>query len=142
MSHTVAPIALTMGEPSGIGGEITIKAWKNYKPTRMEVGFMSMATTSTGALSNSHSIFLQTVIGQGSEEQAMHFGMKTLSFEICGSYAQTELGHGSNVRGLQTTATYDKSTQEFILEPEYTETLPKSVYPDQIQYLLYFHFLI
>ena len=31
MSHTVAPIALTMGEPSGIGGEITIKAWKNYK---------------------------------------------------------------------------------------------------------------
>ena len=31
MSHTVGPIALTMGEPSGIGGEITIKAWKNYK---------------------------------------------------------------------------------------------------------------
>jgi len=91
------------------------RMYKNYKPTRMEVGFMSMSTTSTGALSNSHSIFLQTVIGQGSEEQAKHFGMKTLSFEICGSYAQTELGHGSNVRGLQTTATFDKSTQEFIL---------------------------
>ena len=31
MNLPVAPIALTMGEPSGIGGEITIKAWKNYR---------------------------------------------------------------------------------------------------------------
>ena len=31
MRRRVAPIALTMGEPSGIGGEITIKAWKNYR---------------------------------------------------------------------------------------------------------------
>lgn len=26
------------------------------------------------------------------------------------------MGHGSNVRGLQTTAIYDKATQEFILD--------------------------
>ena len=32
-----------------------------------------------------------------------------------GSYGQTELGHGSNVRGLRTTATYDKETEEFVL---------------------------
>ena len=35
MRRRVAPIALTMGEPSGIGGEITIKAWKN---DRSELG--------------------------------------------------------------------------------------------------------
>ena len=35
---------------------------------------------------------------------------------IFGTYIQTELGHGTFVRGLETTATYDKTTQEFIID--------------------------
>lgn len=35
--------------------------------------------------------------------------------EIIGCYAQTELGHGSDVQNLETTAVYDKNTEEFIL---------------------------
>jgi 4-hydroxythreonine-4-phosphate dehydrogenase len=29
MNHRLAPIAVTMGEPAGIGGEVTLKAWRD-----------------------------------------------------------------------------------------------------------------
>jgi acyl-CoA oxidase len=37
------------------------------------------------------------------------------SREIIGAYAQTELGHGSNVRGIELEATWDQNAKEFIL---------------------------
>ena len=42
---------------------------------------------------------------------------------ISGAYAQTELGHGSDVQGLETTATFDKATDEFLINtPTITST--------------------
>ncbi|XP_041975110.1 probable peroxisomal acyl-coenzyme A oxidase 1 isoform X2 [Aricia agestis] len=35
--------------------------------------------------------------------------------QVLGAYGQTELGHGTNIRGLETTATYDPETEEFIM---------------------------
>jgi len=91
------------------------KPFKNFKPTREDICFMSDVAVGFGALNNSHSIFLATVTGQGSDDQVRFWLPKIFNFEITGSYAQTELGHGSNVRGLMTTAEFDSKTDEFVL---------------------------
>ena len=44
------------------------------------------------------------------------------SLEVIGCYAQTELGHGSNVRGIETEAIYDHSTKEFIINTPKTSS--------------------
>ncbi|EGZ23761.1 hypothetical protein PHYSODRAFT_556433 [Phytophthora sojae] len=46
------------------------------------------------------------------EQQARWMDMAK-RWRMIGCYAQTELGHGSNVRGLETTATYIPATDEF-----------------------------
>lgn len=51
----------------------------------------------------------------------------SLQYDIHGCYAQTEIGHGSDVSGLLTTATYDKKSDEFVIHtpvPEATKWWP------------------
>ena len=57
------------------------------------------------------------------EEQKAKWLPLVNTLKMVGCYAQTELGHGSNVAGLETTATFDKSTDEFVLHtPTVTAT--------------------
>jgi acyl-CoA oxidase len=60
-------------------------------------------------------MFLVTLRGQGTPEQHERFLRKAENYEIIGCYAQTELGHGSNVRGLETTATWLPQEKCFLL---------------------------
>lgn len=52
---------------------------------------------------------------QGTDEQYEKFGKRAENFEITGAYAQTELGHGTFLRGLETRADFDRKTDEFVL---------------------------
>ena len=70
-----------------------------------------------------YAMFIPALAAQTSPEQREKWLPLALDFRILGAYAQTELGHGSNVRGLETTATYLTDSQEFeIHSPSLTST--------------------
>jgi acyl-CoA oxidase len=57
------------------------------------------------------------------DEQLAYWMPKCDNYDISGCYAQTELGHGSNVAGLETTAVFNKETDEFVIDtPTLTST--------------------
>lgn len=60
-------------------------------------------------------MFTPTIREQGTPEQHKLFLERANRFEIIGCYAQTELGHGSNVRGLETTATWNPEDKTFTI---------------------------
>ncbi|XP_027335035.1 peroxisomal acyl-coenzyme A oxidase 1-like isoform X2 [Abrus precatorius] len=60
-------------------------------------------------------MFIPAIKGQGTEEQQQKWLPLAQKMQIIGCYAQTELGHGSNVQGLETTATFDPKTDEFVI---------------------------
>ncbi|CAI5767619.1 peroxisomal acyl-coenzyme A oxidase 2 [Podarcis lilfordi] len=64
---------------------------------------------------NVHVVFVKSLMGLATDEQLAKWLPLAEKFYIVGTYAQTELGHGTYLRGLETTATFDAATQEFVL---------------------------
>ncbi|KAI5716109.1 hypothetical protein M8J76_001083 [Diaphorina citri] len=62
-----------------------------------------------------HGFFRATVAGLGSDEQKATLLPQINANQIKGCVAMTEVGHGSNVKKLQTTASYDVATEGFYL---------------------------
>jgi acyl-CoA oxidase len=59
-------------------------------------------------------LYMQTIKNLGTEKHKPYL-LKAATMEDVGSFAMTELSHGSNVQSMQTTATYDKKAKEFVL---------------------------
>ncbi|KAF9109537.1 acyl-coenzyme A oxidase [Mortierella sp. AM989] len=57
--------------------------------------------------------FIPVINSQGTDEQIEKWIPPAQKFQIIGCYAQTELGHGSNLSKLETTATFIKETDEW-----------------------------
>ncbi|MFQ6632861.1 hypothetical protein Gotur_011644 [Gossypium turneri] len=78
-------------------------AWKRIIELRLSGLFFSCG------------MFIPAIKGQGNEGQQQKWLPMAYKMQIIGCYAQTELGHGSNVQGLETTATFDPETDEFVI---------------------------
>lgn len=59
-------------------------------------------------------LYIKTIINLGSSKHD-HLIEKGSKMDDIGCFALTEIGHGSNVRGIWTTAHYDEQTKEFII---------------------------
>ncbi|MDT5218238.1 MAG: acyl-CoA oxidase [Mycobacterium sp.] len=59
-------------------------------------------------------LFGGAVENLGTERHA-EYVKDTITLELLGCFAMTETGHGSDVQALETTATYDAETEEFVI---------------------------
>lgn len=60
-------------------------------------------------------LFTSAILQLGTEEHHRTWIPAAMSLEIPGAFAMTELGHGSDVQSLGTTATYDPQTEEWVI---------------------------
>ncbi|KAJ2381828.1 hypothetical protein GGI23_007496, partial [Coemansia sp. RSA 2559] len=94
-------------------GKRLIELMKEGKITADEISMADTVLDMNGPFGLHRGMFIPTLQNQATPEQQELFLKPALNYEILGCYAQTEIGHGSNVQGLETTCTYVPETDEF-----------------------------
>nr|WP_036457059.1 acyl-CoA dehydrogenase [Mycobacterium sp. UM_WGJ] len=61
-------------------------------------------------------LFGGAVENLGTERHHRAYVEKIIDLDLLGCFAMTETGHGSDVQSLETTATYDPASQEFVID--------------------------
>lgn len=89
-------------------GRIPHVSMENY-------GTYSIGVNTLYPTSVHHGMFESIVKVLGSDEQIKQHWDDIEAYKILGCYAQTEIGHGSDVQSLQTQAVYDEATEEFVI---------------------------
>uniref|UniRef100_H2ZFH4 Acyl-coenzyme A oxidase n=1 Tax=Ciona savignyi TaxID=51511 RepID=H2ZFH4_CIOSA len=89
--------------------------WNIEDPHCPEMLFLSRSLSSVVAFMIHMGAFVPSISSFGTLEQVSKWQPLAKECLIIGCYAQTELGHGTNLRRLETTSTFDRNTQEFIV---------------------------
>ncbi|MEW5313953.1 MAG: hypothetical protein WDW38_005483 [Sanguina aurantia] len=92
--------------------------WSKMKKEKLSVEDGAMMRTLLdfpGGLELHIGMFIPSIMSQGTPDQQAHWLPLCFSLSVIGTYAQTELGHGTFVRGLETVAVYDPTNEQFVL---------------------------
>ena len=90
--------------------------WHLKNSELIEKGFSwSSFQQNINPLTLTQGMFVQSMYLLTSDEQRAKYVPLIDNLNILGCYAQTELGHGSDVQGLETTATLDRKTDEWVI---------------------------
>ncbi|XP_074253064.1 acyl-coenzyme A oxidase-like protein isoform X3 [Saimiri boliviensis] len=116
---TVQRVKFTMGLPlfKGAFQDLAEKT-KNFVSRSLVIGeVLSMADMATGVKCGIiYWLFGGAIRNLGSPEHVTKWFQPLQEQKYTGMFAMTERGHGSNVRGIQTEATFDLSAQEFVID--------------------------
>jgi hypothetical protein len=85
-------------------------------------------------------LFIASLKNNGTEEQKRKWVPLAEDLKIIGCYGMTEIGTSSFLRGLETTATYDRASQEFIINRFAKKEFVCSFYYSKVTHFLFFSF--
>lgn len=102
-----------LGLPPSLGGDPS-----KFNTLGYELGFLDFNLMMRFGLQFG---FVLRAVSRLGDENQKHWLEKLATMEVSACLAVTEVGHGSNVRGLQTTATYSATDQTFQLRTPNSE---------------------